>query len=281
MAKIITGAHASIGPSLPDADEVAPQPHWNTATITPYAAPIDSRFMITAFSGTSTLRNTTISSRNDSSSTTPDEERQHARTCSRRSRRRRRAARRPARSTSVPATAGGTTSSRRRSTRSSVASSCGDVVGNTCMIAASPAALGCGGVANATPGRRRSACRDSLVSTARSAAPFGRLGREQQRAVEAGPEALGEQVVRLAASCRPSGWLPASAKPSRIENTGSASRIEQRQGADERRASGRRWIDAAPAVPERLVLGRRAACGAGGRTGRCCGRRSRAARAAA
>jgi hypothetical protein len=40
-------------------------PHWNTATTTPYAPPIDSRFITAAFSGTVTERNTTISSRND------------------------------------------------------------------------------------------------------------------------------------------------------------------------------------------------------------------------
>ena len=48
-----------------------PQPHWNAATITPYAAPIDSRFMSTAFSGTSTERNTSIRSRKLSTSTAP------------------------------------------------------------------------------------------------------------------------------------------------------------------------------------------------------------------
>jgi hypothetical protein len=37
------------------------QPYWNTATITPYAAPIDSRFISTAFSGSSTDRSTTSS----------------------------------------------------------------------------------------------------------------------------------------------------------------------------------------------------------------------------
>ena len=45
------------------------QPHWKTATAMPYAAPMESRFMITALIGTSTERNTTISSRNDSVST--------------------------------------------------------------------------------------------------------------------------------------------------------------------------------------------------------------------
>ena len=35
----------------------------------PYAAPMDSRFMMTALSGTSSERNTTISSRKDNAST--------------------------------------------------------------------------------------------------------------------------------------------------------------------------------------------------------------------
>ncbi len=67
----MSGAHASIGPSLPTPMSPMPQPHWNTATITPYAAPTERRFMITALSGTSRLRNTSISNTNDSSSTSP------------------------------------------------------------------------------------------------------------------------------------------------------------------------------------------------------------------
>jgi len=47
----------------------AAQPHWKTMTSTPYAAPTLSRFSTTAFSGTSTDRNSTVSKRNDSSST--------------------------------------------------------------------------------------------------------------------------------------------------------------------------------------------------------------------
>ena len=35
MANSIIGAHASIGPSLPTPISDLPQPHWNTATITP------------------------------------------------------------------------------------------------------------------------------------------------------------------------------------------------------------------------------------------------------
>ena len=43
---------------------LAPQPHWKTATITPYAAPIDSRFMIAALVAMTTDRNATVSSTN-------------------------------------------------------------------------------------------------------------------------------------------------------------------------------------------------------------------------
>jgi hypothetical protein len=48
-----------------------PQPHWNAATITPYAAPIDNRFMKTAFSGTNTERKTSMSSRKLRTRTAP------------------------------------------------------------------------------------------------------------------------------------------------------------------------------------------------------------------
>ena len=74
MAKSIIGTQASIGPDLATPSRSLPQPHWNTATITPYAAPIESRFITTALSGTSTLRNTSISSRNDNTSTSADED---------------------------------------------------------------------------------------------------------------------------------------------------------------------------------------------------------------
>jgi hypothetical protein len=71
MAKMNTGAHASIGASRPTPMRLAPQPHWKTATMTPNAAPIDSRFMMTAFRGTRRLRNTSMSSRNERRSTAP------------------------------------------------------------------------------------------------------------------------------------------------------------------------------------------------------------------
>ena len=47
------------------------QPHWNTATVAPYAAATDSRFITAAVSGTRIEWNTSISRRNDSSTTAP------------------------------------------------------------------------------------------------------------------------------------------------------------------------------------------------------------------
>ena len=43
------------------------QPHWNTATRMPKAAPIDSRFMTAAVSGMTRLRNTMARRRNENS----------------------------------------------------------------------------------------------------------------------------------------------------------------------------------------------------------------------
>lgn len=71
MAKSIIGAHASTGPGWSTPISEAPQPHWKTATMKPYAAPTDSRFITTAFTGTSTLRNTIISRRKLRISTAP------------------------------------------------------------------------------------------------------------------------------------------------------------------------------------------------------------------
>ncbi len=47
----------------------AAQPHWNTMTITPYAAPMLSRLRTTALSGTSTDRKTSIRRTKDIAST--------------------------------------------------------------------------------------------------------------------------------------------------------------------------------------------------------------------
>ena len=70
MAKSIMGTKGSMG-ALSRLRSDAPQPHWKMATTTPKAAPSDSRFMTTAFSGTSTDRKTVMSSRNDRPRTAP------------------------------------------------------------------------------------------------------------------------------------------------------------------------------------------------------------------
>jgi len=60
------GMNDTIGTVVSSPIRLAPQPHWNTATSTPYAAPMLTRLSKAALSGTSTDRNNTISSRNDS-----------------------------------------------------------------------------------------------------------------------------------------------------------------------------------------------------------------------
>ena len=66
---MIIGTNGLIGTVVSSPTRPLPQPHWNTATTTPYAAPIDSRFMSAALSGTRIDRKTTISSRNDNTTT--------------------------------------------------------------------------------------------------------------------------------------------------------------------------------------------------------------------
>ena len=66
-----------VGPSRPS--RLLPQPHWNTATSTPYAAPMESRFISAAFSGTTTERKTSISRRNGHRDHGADEQRERLR----------------------------------------------------------------------------------------------------------------------------------------------------------------------------------------------------------
>ena len=130
-------------------------PHWNTATTTPYAAPIDNMFMTTALSGTSSDRNTIISNRNDSVSTAAKNSGMRRARYELKSML---AATDPDTLTvrSLPTRASGITDVRRRSTRSAVSESCGPVVGTTWTIAAADAAgstgsLGSGPEARAIP----------------------------------------------------------------------------------------------------------------------------------
>src|SRR3954468_19365355 len=58
-----------VGPSRPRS--LAPQPQWQTGTMTAEAAPMHSRFITAALAGTAMERNTSISSRNDTKMTAP------------------------------------------------------------------------------------------------------------------------------------------------------------------------------------------------------------------
>ena len=170
MANIIIGMNGAIGPVFSTPNTLLNQPHSNTATTTPYAAPIDSRFMITAFSGTRRLRNTAIKSRKLSRSTAPmntgsrddsccdtstlDAVRPPTCTC-----------------TSVPPTADGITRLRSVSTRSVVLTDCGELAGITRITAASPAGFTVGGVTAAMSGVARSLV--TRMSRGAVSDPFG------------------------------------------------------------------------------------------------------------
>src|SRR6266480_515185 len=69
-----SGSHASIASACLNWNPIAlknpiPTPFWNTRVTAPYAAPTDSRFMMIAFSGSTTDRNTTVNRMKDNPST--------------------------------------------------------------------------------------------------------------------------------------------------------------------------------------------------------------------
>ena len=70
-------------------------------------------------------------------------------------------------------------------------------MGNTCIIATVPSGFGWGGVANATPFVWLSFAVSSLQRVD-VGLTVGRLGGQHERAVEAGAESLGDEVVGLA-----------------------------------------------------------------------------------
>ena len=130
-------------------------PHWNTATITPKAAPIDRMFITAAFRGTNTDRNTIINSTNDSRITAPMK--MSSRLWMRCPRSMYPAVIPPTNTWAlVSCSAGGRIWSRSRFTRVSVAADCGADGGTTITTAASPRGLSWGG-ATRTPGTRAAA----------------------------------------------------------------------------------------------------------------------------
>src|SRR3954452_8560751 len=133
IANISNGASGMIGTDSCTPIRLAPQPHWKTATTTPYAAPTPRTLRTAAFNGTITDRNTTISTRNDNPMTVP---RNQGIRCCKRDETSAVIAVEPVieTSTSEPATAAGKVSSRRCVSSSLVPGSCGDVVGVSVMI---------------------------------------------------------------------------------------------------------------------------------------------------
>src|SRR4051794_37641723 len=160
IANIIIGTYDSIGTLPATPRDGPPQPHWKTATTTPYAAPIDSRFIAAAFRASSGARNITSSSRNAATTTT-------AMTTGRRleswSRNCNWAAMLPV--TYPVACAGSSTFgsvwSDSACSSVSVAASCGPVFGSTVPTSSAPSWVGLTGPAEATPRVAASAsCRD-------------------------------------------------------------------------------------------------------------------------
>ena len=149
MANIIIGRKDSTGPVLSTPKSPPIQPHWNTATSTPNAAPTDTRIMSAAFRGTRIERNTAASNTKLRPITMAKNSGMTAEILSATSMKT--AVEPPTRtSASCPATAAG---SRWRSplTSASVASSCGEVFGMTLMMAADESWLNVRGDTAATP----------------------------------------------------------------------------------------------------------------------------------
>src|SRR5579859_1106259 len=146
MQNTIIGTYAGIGSLLGTPIRLAPQPHWKMATITPTAAPIDSRFRIAAFVAMTTDRKAVVSRMNAIAITARISQASLL-------------VIRLVKSTApavVPVTyvvacCLGSTSSRRVATRFVVAVACGRVVGITLSTAVVPVLFNDGGATDATP----------------------------------------------------------------------------------------------------------------------------------
>jgi hypothetical protein len=68
-ANMRIGTSGGIGPVWVTPTSRSSQPHWNTATTIPNAAPAENRFMIAAVAGMARFRKTIIRRRNESATT--------------------------------------------------------------------------------------------------------------------------------------------------------------------------------------------------------------------
>ena len=130
----------------------------------------------------------------------------------------------------------GTTSSRSVSIRSLVALSCGAVVGRASISAILPLGDGTGGLDRREPVGLAQRVGERCTF-GRSAFPFGRLRDDLERAVEAGAEPVGEQVVGLAGG-RGRRVLARVGGASRSDSEGTVSTSMMTSAAT---ASGQRW----------------------------------------
>ena len=71
MVNISIGTQLETGTAWSRPSSSVPQPHWKTATITPYAAAMLSRFITAALIGITTDRKTIASSRMETPTTKP------------------------------------------------------------------------------------------------------------------------------------------------------------------------------------------------------------------
>ena len=161
------------------------------ATITPYAAPTDSRFIIDRLQRHEQAAEHDHQQQEADHEHSADEDRQAAAEVRRRSRSR--PAVKPPTFTADPDA--GSSLPRRRLTRSVVALSCALVFGYTCHRYR-PSATGTAGEANATLRVGGDAPWSTAASVAVSA--FGSSVTRTSGRAEAGAEAVGDQVVRLA-----------------------------------------------------------------------------------
>ena len=184
---------------------------WKASVMTPYAAPIDSRFTSTALTGTTIDRNASTISTNDVASTT--ETMTHRFDDSR-------SVKSVIPGVLPPSSAPAGSSARIRSSSAMVASSCGPSVGVTVMTAAEPSGETCAGDTEATPSvAARSSASASipavpptlLTSIATSSGAFAPGPK---------PSATRSYAWRMVVD---SASLPASALPSFMPSAGAAS----------------------------------------------------------
>ena len=252
MAKISGTLIVSSAPWLSKPSRLSNQPHWKIATRTPKAAPIESRFISTAFSGSSSERSITIRTRKLSARTKRTifhiEPLIWARTSWLR-------AVSPPTSTSATGSARwpGRRSSRSRSTRAIAASDSLGALGVAWIRTLSPAKAG--GATALTPGVA-SSVRAKPATAARSA----RARRRRRRRRRSAPGRCRRRAAWRRVRCRPARRCPwgtgSSACGPGLDREQRDRQGQQHRGDADHRGPGTGHHPARPAHPEGLAVGR-------------------------